>query len=315
MLMLVLPLLLHYALARPLHVLLDGVRQMEAGDLDVEVAAQNQDEIGSLTLAFNRMASRLDGLVSGLEQRVAERTSELAEQNAELDAFAHTVAHDLKGPVTVIVGYAEILVQDRETLSHKQVTEFLRLIARTGQKLGRIIEELMLLSGVRKQEVVLEPLDMDRIVEESIARLQPLIQEEKVQVTSSINEANWTRALGYAPWIEEVWVNYISNAIKYGGRPPVIELGAERLVDQSTDQPAMARFWVRDNGLGLSAEAQQVLFAPFTRLEQARAGGHGLGLSIVRRIVEKLGGEVGVESEVGQGSRFFFTLPLALDEE
>lgn len=72
----------------------------------------------------------------------------------------------------------------------------------------------------------------------------------------------------------------------------------------------MARFWVQDNGPGLSAEAQAALFAPFTRLDQVRGQGHGLGLSIVRRIVEKLGGQAGVESRPGQGSKFFFTLPL-----
>lgn len=314
MLMLVLPLLLHYAIARPLTVLLDGVQQMEAGNLDVEVTVQNQDEIGFLTLAFNKMASRLNELVMGLEQRVAERTSELAAQNAELDAFAHTVAHDLKNPVNLINGFAEILAQDCETLPTEELAEYLGYILQTGRKLDRIIEELMLLTGVRKREVILEPLDMDKIVEEAVARLQALIQEEQAQI-SLINRAAWPQTLGYAPWVEEIWANYISNAIKYGGQPPIIELGAEQQIDQSTDQPAMVRFWVRDNGPGMSAEAQRALFAPFTRLDQVRAKGHGLGLSIVRRIAEKLDGEVGVESEVGRGSVFFFTLPAAPDEE
>jgi signal transduction histidine kinase len=76
----------------------------------------------------------------------------------------------------------------------------------------------------------------------------------------------------------------------------------------------MIRFWVRDNGSGLSVEGQKRLFTPFTRLEQVRVKGHGLGLSIVQRIVEKMGGEVGVESQVGRGSKFFFTLPMAPDE-
>jgi signal transduction histidine kinase len=312
-LMVVLPLLLHYALARPLHTLLDGVRRMEEGQLDVEVAIQNRDEIGLLTLAFNKMASRLKELVAGLEQRVAERTSELEAQNAELDAFAHTVAHDLKGPVCVIIGFAEVLVRNPEILPPKEVDESLRIILKTSHKLDRIIEELMLLAGVRKQEVVVEPLDMDQIIQEAIARLRTLVQESHAQITS-IDKASWPRALGYAPWIEEVWVNYISNAIKYGGRPPVVELGSEQQVEQSPDRPAMIRFWVRDNGSGLSVEGQKRLFTPFTRLEQVRVKGHGLGLSIVQRIVEKMGGEVGVESQVGRGSKFFFTLPMAPDE-
>jgi len=115
----------------------------------------------------------------------------------------------------------------------------------------------------------------------------------------------WPVAVGYGPWIEEVWANYLSNAIMYGGSSPRIELGADVQAD------GMVRFWVRDYGPGISADQQQHLFIPFTQLAQSSANGHGLGLSIVRRIMNKLGGEVGVESNgvPGQGSRFFFTLP------
>ncbi|MGD2206411.1 MAG: HAMP domain-containing sensor histidine kinase [Anaerolineae bacterium] len=310
LLLLGLPALVNLSLIKPLGALLAGVRQMEAGDLDVRVAIQNQDEIGFLTHAFNRMASRLGDLVTGLEERVSERTAELAAQNEELDAFAHTVAHDLKEPVSVVVGFAEFLLQNLETMSPQDVAEGLRYVLKTSRQLDRIIEELMLLTGVRTQEVVPEPLDMGHIVEESIERLRVLIEEQHAQITLIDKEA-WPVALGYAPWIAEVWANYISNAIKYGGRPPRVELGAEQATDLPASHPAMIRFWVRDNGPGLSTEAQIDLFAPFSRLEQIRAKGHGLGLSVVRRIVEKLSGEVGVESELGRGSTFFFTLPVA----
>lgn len=100
----------------------------------------------------------------------------------------------------------------------------------------------------------------------------------------------------------EVWTNYLSNALKYGGRPPQLTLGAEQ-VDE------MVRFWVCDNGAGLDVEGQARLFQEFSQLEPGKTGGHGLGLSIVKRIVEKLGGEVGVESGLGKGSKFWFTLP------
>ncbi|MBC7869758.1 MAG: sensor histidine kinase, partial [Chitinophagaceae bacterium] len=113
----------------------------------------------------------------------------------------------------------------------------------------------------------------------------------------------WPLAAGYAPWVEEVWTNYLSNALKYGGKPPSIELGADEQPD------GMVRFWVRDNGNGLTPEEQTRVFTPFTRLNQVKVEGHGLGLSVVQRIVDKLGGQVGLESSVGQGSIFSFTLP------
>jgi len=142
-------------------------------------------------------------------------------------------------------------------------------------------------------------LAMGDIVAQALDRLTMMSAEYQGQI---ILPDTWPMALGYSPWIEEVWLNYLSNGLKYGGQSPHLELGA-------TPQPdGMIRFWVRDSGPGLSPEAQATLFTEFTRLNEIRVEGHGLGLSIVRRIIEKLGGQVGVESEAGQGSLFYFTL-------
>jgi two-component system sensor histidine kinase/response regulator len=103
-----------------------------------------------------------------------------------------------------------------------------------------------------------------------------------------------------------VWVNYLSNALKYAGQAPRIELGA-------TEQEATVRFWVRDYGPGIAPEDQARLFTPFTRLDQVKVKGHGLGLSVVQRIMDKLDGRAGVESDgvPGEGSLFYFELPRA----
>jgi signal transduction histidine kinase len=181
------------------------------------------------------------------------------------------------------------------------------MIAQSGHKINRIIDELLLLAVVRKlDEVEMEPLDMASVVAESRRRLAYMIDESQAKV--ALPDA-WPVASGYGPWVEEVWANYLSNAIKYGGQPPHVEFGATEQADGTV------RFWVRDNGPGLTPEEQDRLFTPFTRLDQVRAKGHGLGLSIVRRIVEKLGGQVGVESEIGRGSKFYFTLELERNSE
>jgi two-component system sensor histidine kinase/response regulator len=194
-----------------------------------------------------------------------------------------------------------------------ELQRYLRLIAHSGRKMNSIIDELLLLSRLRQAEVEMVPLDMASIVAEAQQRLADLIEEHRAQIILPIV---WPVAQGYGPWVEEVWVNYLSNAIKYGGQPARVELGAAPPFTSpplgGTEEGAkggMVRFWVRDNGPGLTQAEQRRLFTPFTRLDQARARGHGLGLSIVRRIVEKLGGEVGVESQVGQGSVFTFGLP------
>ena len=153
------------------------------------------------------------------------------------------------------------------------------------------------------EDVKIGPLDMGAIVNEAQARLSDVIAEHQAEI---ILPESWPVAVGYGPWIEEVWVNYISNAIKYGGQPPCVKVGV------FARENGTARFWVRDNGAGLTPDQQARLFVPFERLEQTRAQGHGLGLSIVQRIVTKIGGQVGVESEgvPGQGSTFFFTLTM-----
>ncbi len=146
----------------------------------------------------------------------------------------------------------------------------------------------------------LVPMNMSHIVTEAKQRLLQMIETHQPEISLP---DEWPTALGYAPWVEEVWVNYLSNAIKYGGRPPRLRLGAKTMPDGAVC------FWIQDNGPGLTREDQARLFTPFTQLDRIRANGHGLGLSIVQRIVEKLNGQVGVVSQVGHGSVFTFTLP------
>ncbi len=231
-------------------------------------------------------------------QELHHLNTELQARNEDLDTFSHTTAHDLKNPLGLIIGYAELLAE--ETLFSEKSQKFLNIIIQTGHKMDNIIEELLQLASVQKTDVVLRPLDMAKIVAEAQRRLIYMIDEYQAKL---ILPDKWPITLGHTAWVEEVWVNYISNGIKYGGQQPELQLGA---VESNN---GMIRFFVRDNGPGISPAEQEQLFMPFIRLSQVRPKGYGLGLSIVRRIVEKLDGEVGIESEIGQGSTFSFTLP------
>ena len=170
----------------------------------------------------------------------------------------------------------------------------------SARKSLNIIDELLLLASVRQEDVARGPVDMARVLKQAQDRLEWVIKQSKGEI---VLPDQWPVALGYAPWIEEVWVNYLSNGLKYGGEPPRLQLGADVLDDGAI------RYWIKDNGPGIPPEKVDLLFSEFTRLERIRAEGHGLGLSIVRRIVAKLSGSIGVESHIGQGSLFYFTLP------
>ena len=232
------------------------------------------------------------------QQELEIRAQELQEKNEDLDAFAHTVAHDLKNPLQVILTYTELL-QQVETLSPKG-EKYTDTIIDTVLKMHNIIEELQRLAWIRKDKINITPVNMHHHVEQALLRLQTMIDEHKPDI--QIPEQCPT-ALGYGPWVEEVWMNYLSNGIKYGGTPPIITLGGK---DQGD---GYIRFWVHDNGQGVPPEDHARIFEKAVQLEGESSHGYGLGLSIAKRIVEKLGGEVGVNSANGQGSEFYFTLP------
>jgi two-component system, sensor histidine kinase and response regulator len=263
----------------------DSAHLIANGDLSQRVEAPHSgDELERLAVAFNQMA-----------QRVSERVEELR-------AFAHTVAHDLKQPLNVLIGYTDLLQESSTTskVSNDQIAYCTDQITRISWKMNAIIRELLLLAEIRDVEIIAQPLDMQKIITEAQKRLGPTIEEAKAEIRLP---EQWPTSYGHAPWVEEIWANYISNALKYGGKPPSLEFGS------TVEADGQVRYWLHDNGSGLTDDQKLKLFTPFSRLKQNEVAGHGLGLSIVRRIAEKLGGRVGVESAPGKGSTFYFTLP------
>lgn len=282
----------------------DKVHGFALGAVDYITKPIQSEEV----LARLKTHLTIQSLQHTLEQQNLQLQEEIAEREKlikELDAFAHTVAHNLKDPLGVTVNYAQFMLNYRDQMSVIDQDQYAERIIRNGQKMGTIIDELLLLASVRTEKIELDPLDMAPIVAEVQSRVAYMVEEYKAQI---IVPSDWPLAAGYGPWVEEVWANYISNAIKYGGQPPRVELGA------TPKQNNMIEFWVRDNGPGLTLEAQSQLFLPFRRLDPTKTAGHGLGLSIVQRIVHRLGGTVAVESDLDSGnggSIFSFSLPQA----
>ncbi len=270
----------------------DKVKGFQLGAVDyITKPFQHEEVLARVTAQIN---------FSNLKKQLEARTCELEKRNMELDAFARTVAHDLKNPLNAIIGYSEMLTEECVVgiLPDTESIETLHMVKQSGHKMVSIIESLLLLAGVSKQtNIKIQPLNMSDIIEQVIQRLAYMSKEFQADI---VLPDSWLVAQGYAPWIEEIWVNYMTNAMKYGGKPPRLELGSEQ-------DDNMIRFWVLDNGDGISEGAE--LFTPFTRLHTGNLEGHGLGLSIVQQIVDRLGGEVGVETYQNEGCKFYFTLP------
>lgn len=224
----------------------------------------------------------------------------LQEQNAALDAYARTVAHDLKNPLGCITTCADYLIDHWAELDDNKLLSYLQILQTSGHNAMGIIDELLLLASAQRGDILVQPINMGDVFRHAQEQIEFMLMTHRGSLHAP---RTWPSAYGYAPWIEAVWVNYLSNAIKYGGHPPRLEVGA------SPQSDGMIRFWVHDNGAGIPAESQRQLFIEWTRLEGSHVHGHGIGLALVRRIIERLGGHVGVESTIGKGSTFYFCLP------
>jgi signal transduction histidine kinase len=281
-----------------------------------------------------------------LVDALRQRTLDLQAAHKQLDTLSHTLADDVRGSLALIVSFAQMLEMDYGTLPDEDLGRYIHMMAARGRKIVDVIDGLLETPAGPATEIEeqIEPLDMASIVAVALDRVSYRIERYQPEI---ILPDSWPAALGYGPWIEEVWTSYVGNAIKYGGRPPRVELGATvpSALPSGRETPSpvpptgeeapssvslpggeaspsvppsggeveggMVRFWVRDNGPGLSPGEQVKLFAPSARRERTRDGQYGSELALVQRIVEKLGGKVGVESEKGQGSLFYFTLPSA----
>ena len=290
-------------------------------ELDLVVNSINQMQITLEEDLKKRRAieSELVKHQERLEELVRERTAELTAktyqlelqseeletQNRELDAYAHSVAHDLKTPLTTIVGVSGLMQTGGITLTPEQTRESSAIINRTAKKMNSIIDALLLLASVRRlEEINPTTINVRELAEEACQRLERIAIQHKAVIEF---KGEWQDALGYPQWIEEVWVNYISNAIKYGGTPAHIQLSCTAASD------TRVKYCVRDHGAGISLERRPELFLQFSRLDQRSSDGYGLGLSIVKRIIDRLNGEAGYEEADGGGSIFWFTLPVKLN--
>jgi len=220
--------------------------------------------------------------------------------------FIANVSHELRTPLTSIQGYAETLLDSEDTVNDN-TREFLQIIRRNAERMSRLTEDLLVLARVEsgEEKLDLQPYLPKKMLDESAAALQENARAAGVELTISQLPEALVLADAYAT--QQVLGNLISNALRYAQSGKKIVLGA-------TEQRSHVEFFVRDSGPGIPSEHLPRIFERFYRVDKARSretGGTGLGLAIVKHIVLNHGGTVRVESTVGHGSTFFFTLTKA----
>ncbi len=236
-----------------------------------------------------------------LERRVQERTAELLAANQELEAFTYSVSHDLRAPLRAMDGFSRILLEDYGTEAPEEAVNYLKSIRRNAQHMGRLIDDLLALSRLGRKPLNKQWLDVREIVDRALA----MLADDRAGRELDLRVGELGKCRGDELLLQQVWVNLLSNAIKFtrGGSPAVVEAGV--LFNENGREV----YYVRDNGVGFNMTYADKLFGVFQRLHRNEDfEGTGVGLAIVKRIVQRHGGEIWAESEPGKGATFYFTL-------
>jgi len=265
-----------------------------AASFEVELL-QTLANITSVTLENVRVYEELD-------HRVRERTSELQAANEALEAFSFSVSHDLRNPLTTIQGFSSLALHEWDSPQRPDFREYFETIDREARRMTRLIDDLLRMAAINRAELKSAEVDLADLSRDAIAR-QRRSQPER-QVDLRIEPG--LRVRGDPGLLASAMENLLSNAWKYTARREhaCIEVG------RSAEGDPMDTFFVRDNGAGFAMSAAAELFTPFKRLHAAgEFPGTGVGLAIVRRIIERHGGRISATAAPGEGATFSFTLP------
>ena len=252
--------------------------------------------------ALEKANAELEAHARTLEKTVAERTAQLSENNAELEAFSYSLSHDLRAPLRAIRGFATAVLEDRREALGEDAAHLERVI-NSAHRMDRLIQDVLAFSRVSRRNLVPQKVDVQNLIltlTNERLDLQP--PRAEIQIANPLplirgDEASLSQCLA----------NLLDNAVKFV--PPDV---VPRVIIRSESGKGLVRLWFEDNGIGIEPGLQPTIFEMFRRAHPGgQYEGSGLGLAIVRKAVERMGGAVGVQSQVGQGSRFWLELPAA----
>jgi PAS domain S-box-containing protein len=305
--------------------MLGSLRQHELTENSERLNARLRTEISvrrQTEEALLRAQAQLADWAGHLEDLVTKRTAELTVTNKQLEAMVYSIAHDLRAPLRAMQGFSAMLVEEAGAALTKTGQAYADRINQSAQYMDALLRDLLAFSRVAQQPVKLTAINLEGIVDSVLTRLKKEIREQHARVEKS---GPWPLVLAEEAILTQVLCNLTSNALKFVAPnvPPQIRLWTEERSEPLTDealagpatlQPAprlWVRVWVEDNGIGIRPDHQGQIFRLFTRLHGEKYPGTGIGLALVQKGVERMGGRVGLESGGSQGCRFWFEIRKA----
>jgi PAS domain S-box-containing protein len=276
-------------------------------------AARERDQSGALTgfvgvftdTTIRKQAEQaMLELNTLLEERVEERTKALREMNEQLETFVYSAAHDLRAPARAISGFVQLVLSDHEESLPEEARAYLQRAVVASERMDELIRDLLHYSRLSQQKITSRTVSLERLMERVQTTVKPEL--DAAGATLEVHQP-LPPVLGHPSIIEQALLNLVTNALKFvpPDVTPTVSIRAE-------DHNGRVRVWVEDNGIGIDPRYQERIFGVFERLHgEAEYAGTGIGLAIVRKGIERMGGSVGVVSRLGEGSRFWLELPAA----
>jgi signal transduction histidine kinase len=292
------------SITRPLTELTDAATALAGGAYSPVVNSARADELGELSRAFNTMLGRVEAAQLSLEDKVRDRTEQLRERNVELETFGHSISHDLRAPLRAMHGFSQALIEDCSDQLDDAGKEYAQRIVRGARRMDALIQDLLAYSRVSRSEMPIGAVSLHDVANEAVSQVEADVASSGADVVIA---PGLPRVMAHRVALVQSVTNLVANGIKFvpPGRTPRITIRAEQ-------ENGKTRLWVEDTGIGIDATHHERIFGVFERLHQSENyPGTGIGLAIVRKSIERMGGRVGVISAMGEGSKFWIELPTA----
>lgn len=265
------------------------------------------DEIVRLETAFDSMVAHVRESQRELETRVKTRTTELQERNEELESFAYSISHDLRAPLRAMDGFSQALLEEYGDTLDANGRQYAERVKAGARRMDLLIRDLLAYSKMTRADIKVGPIELERVIRSALEQVEVDARTRGARV---VVDEHLPPVLGHESTLTQVVMNLLANGIKFVPADRVPEL---RIRTESRD--GVVRLWILDNGIGIPREYHERIFRVFERLHRVdEYPGTGIGLAIVRKGVERMGGRVGLESEPDRGTSFWIDLPRVQDQ-